>query len=179
MKKITLIIAIAFCIFQMIVLAVDIEIGSPAIFGDLTLGPNWTHINKNNPANISGKITNVEIYASESLENCEVATFYIVSENVFSTRDTHAIGNVTGGSKQTFPGLDITVEKGDYIGIVFTAGALYNNSSGGDGRWYTSGDYIPCTNKIFSFSSFDIISLCGTGEGFPPVVNSLFFGANF
>ncbi|GAI84326.1 unnamed protein product [marine sediment metagenome] len=62
MKKILLIITIVFCIFQMIVLAIDIDIGNPAINRD-KLSSAATYVDKNNPANASGKITSVEIWS--------------------------------------------------------------------------------------------------------------------
>ena len=167
MKKILLIITIALCIFQMVVLAIAIDIGAPAIDRGATLS-NYTVINKDNPANETGKITSIEIWANVNLTGCEVATFFIVSGNNFSTRDTHAIGNVTAGSKQTFSGLDITVEAGDYIGIYAPGGTMERDSSGGAGIWYVAGvDHIPCTNQTFTFLANNVMSLYGIGATTP------------
>ena len=144
----------------------EIDIGSPAINRDGYLDMAWTYIDLTNPANASGKITSVEIYAraNYNLANCEVATFFLVSGSNYSTRGTHTIGAVTGGSKQTFSGLDIEVEAGDFIGIRFSSGHLEFDTSGGTGILYKSGDYIPCTNETFSvYDANGILSLYGAG----------------
>lgn len=179
MKRILLIIAVAFCIFQMVVLAVAIDIGAPATNRGTSLA-NWTIVNKSNPANETGKITSVEIWCNVNLVNCEVATFFVVSGNNLSTRDTHTIGGVTAGSKQTFSGLDITVQTGDYLGIYYTGGNVECDSSGGSGIWYgITADYIPCTNQAFTSNSTYVISLYGTGTTEEEEDNVIFFGTNF
>ncbi|GAI90423.1 unnamed protein product, partial [marine sediment metagenome] len=63
MKKILLIIAIVFCIFQLVVLATDIYIGMPAINRSGTTTSGETYINAGAVANASGKITKVEIWS--------------------------------------------------------------------------------------------------------------------
>lgn len=140
-----------------------IDIGSVASDRGST-GSAKTLIDKNNPANKTGKITSIEIWANTDLSNVEVATFFVVSGNNLSTRDTHTIGSVTAGSKQTFSGLDIDVEAGDYIGICWSAG-LIEADSFGTGFWYSadSSDQIPCTNYEFDFLADRTISLYGTG----------------
>ena len=129
--------------------------------------PEFTHINKSNPANKTGKITRIEIYAYANLSNCKVATFYrpnpVGFPNKLSTRDTEYIGTVVSGSKQVFE-VDLDVVEGDFIGIYFTAGYLcaaipgYSNS-----RWYIKEDKIPCTNQVFSLGD-DTVSIYGTGS---------------
>ena len=162
MKKILLIIALAFCIFQMVVLAEDIDIGTAAIGRTYTTDWQTTKIVVANPANASGKITSVEIYASDTMLSCKVATFYLVSGTTFSTRDWEEVGEVLEGAKRTFE-VDIDVQEGDYIGIKFSGGALYSSNSG-SGRWTLFGDEIPCTESVFSFTDNKTISLFGTGE---------------
>ncbi len=165
MKKILLIIILVLAIFQMVVLATDIYIGAPAIDRGASLGA-YTMIN-DNPANESGIINNVEIWASTSLVNCEVAIFYKPDPggfpNNFTTKDVQFIGAVTSGSKQTFP-VDLDVVAGDYIGIYFTSGNIERDSSGCDGMWYKSNDRIPCANLAFTNLATSAISLYGTGE---------------
>ena len=143
-----------------------IDIGSPAINRGDSLLSAWTYIDLTNPADYSGKITSVEIYARSgyNLVNCEVATFFLVSGSNYSTRGTHTIGAVSGGSKQTFSGLDIDVEAGDFIGIHFTSGHIEFDTSGGSGVLYKEADYIPCTNETFSVRDADgAISVYGIG----------------
>jgi hypothetical protein len=139
-----------------------IDVGPGAIDrGSYTTGN--TIVEGTNPANDTGSITSVEIWAESALSDCEVAIFYVVSGNNLSTRDTETIGSVTGGSKQTFSGLNMDVQTGDYIGICFSAGNLERELSGGTGYWYVAGDYIPCTNQAFTWGVTRIISLYGTG----------------
>jgi len=140
----------------------SIDIGSAAINRVSSTSATNTKVEYANPANFSGKIKSIELWAETNLSNCEVATFFVVSGNNLSTRDTHTIGSVTAGSKQTFE-VDLDVEAGDYIGIYYTAGTLERDISGA-GNWYQSGDNIPCTNVSFSFGTDTTMSIYGTGD---------------
>jgi len=178
MKKILLIIAIIFLIFQMLVLAVDIDIGAPAIERPGAYSSNvYTVVNMDNPANASGTITNIEIYVvpGSTLEDVEVATFYVVSGNNLSTRDTELIGTIVGGSKQNRM-VDLTVEVGDYLGFVASNSTrIYNSSSGGAGTWYSPKDvdWIPCTNQEFGVDVGWEVSLYGSSETLPDQVTGV------
>ncbi|MBA7568986.1 hypothetical protein ES708_10723 [subsurface metagenome] len=143
--------------------AADIDIGNPAIYRAGLLLSGYTFIDLNNPTDASGKITSVELYAYETLSNCEVATFYLVSGTNYSTRDYQAIGTVIAGSRQTFA-VDLNVKAGDFIGLYFTAGKCSESLDlGGIRGRYTSGDRIPCSNYNFATISERLISLYGTG----------------
>jgi len=148
----------------MVVLATAIDIGDLAINRGTSIGTGRTLVNKGNPANDSGKITNVKIWASDNMTGCEVATFFVVSGNNLSTRDTHYIGNVTAGSEQSFA-VDLDVEAGDCIGIYFDLDGLECDTNGTDGMWYSDieTDLIPCENVTFNFIGTYILSLYGTG----------------
>jgi len=145
-----------------------IDIGT-LVSGSAVVGyPNITHVNKSNPANATGKITRIEMYAYANLSNCKVATFYRPDPagfpNKLSTRDTESIGTVISGSKQIFE-VDLDVVEGDYIGIYFTAGYLCADQPGYDGRWYINEDKIPCINQTFEVSATsDTVSIYGTGS---------------
>jgi len=163
MKKILLIIFTIILILSVNVLAVDIDIGSPAIDRPYYFGNSITLVNKNNPADATGKITTVEIWSYTDLANVEVATFYVVSGNNLSTHDTEYIGNVTKGAKRTFS-VDLDVQTGDYLGIYLVAGDyIEKDSTGYPGVWHKAGDQIPCTNTTYSFQTDSTISLYGTG----------------
>ncbi len=144
-----------------------IYIGESAIDRPQTMGI-YTTVNKDNPANASGKIDSVQIWCLYPLIDCKVATFFVVSGNYLSTRDYQAIGNVAAGSKQTISGLDIEVQIGDYIGVCYTDGSIDRSWTGYIGHWYTAPNKIPCVNMEFSFFANCVISLCGTGYSIPP-----------
>ena len=172
MKKILLIGFLIFCIFQMVVLATAIDVGGTAEDRDSYWDANYTIVDKTNPADGSGTITTIELWARLEMENCEIATFFVVSGNNLSTRDTVTLGTVTIGEhsienenpitldSESNP-ISLTVVEGDYI--THTAGRIERGYTGGDGNWYASGDYIPCTNQAFSYTSEDILSVYGTG----------------
>jgi uncharacterized Zn finger protein len=154
-----------------------IDIGNEAINRPDSLGiGSHTHIVLDNPANASGTITSVEIWAATASSDVEVATFYNVSGSNYSTRDYETIGAVTAGSKQTFT-VSLNVEEGDYIGIKGTAGSIDITAGvGTDG--YAVGDCIPCTNTSFASAS-RTLSLYGTGEVAITAGNPLFIFQNF
>jgi hypothetical protein len=140
----------------------SIDIGPGATNRSSIYSYGNTCIEEANPANDTGSITSVEIWASSNMGGCEVATFTKGSGTVFSTRDTHTIGSVTAGSKQTFSGLDMDVQTGDYLGIYWSSGELERDDTGGAG-WYKAGDYIPCTSVTFTAGSVLTLSIYGTG----------------
>lgn len=140
-----------------------IDIGAAAIDRGSYSYTNYTIVGKENPANDTGTIIIVEIWAASNLSNCEVATFENLFGNYLSTRDTETIGSVTSGSKQTFSGLDMDVQTGDYLGVYFSSGEIEEDTSG-DGFWRASGDSIPCTGEEFASLINRTISLYGTSE---------------
>ncbi len=143
-----------------------IYIGAPAIdrSGAREMNPD-TFVGKEGSADGTGKITSVEMWFAIQGANVEVATFIDEGGNVLSTRDYETIGTVTAGSKQTFSGLDMAVETGDYLGVAGTAGQIEQTPSG-EGLWHATSDQIPCSSVTFDlFSSGKTLSLYGTGEG--------------
>jgi len=178
MKKILLIIFLIMAIFQMVVLATDIDIGSAATDrGTSGFEDSYTIVVKENPANETGKITSIEIWAYQDMTGVEVATFYVVSGSNFSTRDSEAIpGTVTAGAKRTFT-VDLDVVAGDYIGIYWTGGHIELDTSG-EGVWFTMGDDIPADNVEFMFLHPSTVSLYGTGATVE-AGNAIFFGMAF
>lgn len=177
MRKTLLIIGIVLLIFQMVVLAVDIDVGGQAIdrndYNELTK----TWIVKENPANATGKITTVEIWANQDLAGAIVAIFTQGVANVFTARDSHSIGNITAGSKQTFE-VDLNVVEGDFIGLYWTSGRM-EWSSTGDGDWNYDGNATSGVDLEFSFRANKAGSIYGIGattEG--GEANAIFFGTN-
>jgi hypothetical protein len=135
-----------------------------------------TNVDKNNPANASGTITSVEIYAYSALTLVEVATFFTVSGNNLSTRDTEIIGSVTAGYHQYNVNLDVVI--GDFIGIYFATGSLDRSTETATGSVYVASDQIPCTNVTFTALANNTISLYGTGAtlGWPHKWNTITIG---
>lgn len=124
----------------------------------------YTHICKGNPADGTGKITQINIYPATTLYNVEVATFFEVTPNHFSTRDTAIIGNIGAGSQSVSVELD--VQAGDFIGIYSTgpSGQMEYSPGGYGGLIWLNSDQIPCTNVDFgTVASGVAISLGGTG----------------
>jgi len=143
------------------------DIGNAAIDRNNSSGAG-THVDKNNPADGTGRITSIEIWANTDLTNCEVATFFVVSGDNLSTRDSETIGTVTAGSKQTFVvNLDVVV--GDYIGIKTASGGIEVSTDASGYWWYFSGDAIPCTDETFTLEANRVISLYGKGPNQPTV----------
>jgi len=131
----------------------------------------YTQINLNNPANDTGKLTSVQIRLElNNGTNVEIATFYLESENHYSTRDTYFIGDVAEGSTQNFS-IDLDVSIGDYIGLHGGGGAATDGATGGSFT-KASGDYIPCTNVNFSPDAYSI-DIYATGIAVPVQVTNV------
>jgi len=160
MKKILLTIFTIILILSINVLAIDIDVGSLAIDRSGQTSIANTHIDKANPANLSGKITKIAIHTVGALTDFEVASFFVVSGNNLSTRNTFYIGNVAAGYSEHI--VDLDIEAGDYIGWYASAGRVDTDTTG-VGMWRTSGDYIPCTNQAFSYYADYCLSVYGTG----------------
>jgi len=178
MKKILLTVIFILAIFQMVVLATAIDVGSAAIDRDSTASYGYTRVDQANPANATGQITSVDIWAASDMSNCEIGIFYVVSGTNLSTRDNETIGAVASGSKQTFA-VTINVTSGDYIGWYATGGTIERRDTGGSGVWAVSGDQMPCTNVTFSNYLADSISLYATGATPAATTTNIFMGVNF
>ncbi len=149
-----------------------IDIGMPAVNRDGAIA-GATVINMENPANLTGKITQIQIYLNTSCINVEIATFYEVSSDYYSTRDTVLLGNVGAGGPQSFD-VELDVHAGDLIGMWAQSGNLEHDFTGFNGIRTKIGDQIPCTNANFPvYGADDAISLYGTGVSpDPPTVTT-------
>ncbi len=139
----------------------DIDIGSAAVVGNTNLSGNSILIEEANPANLSGVITSIELWASADLGGCKVATLYKTNSVIFTSRAVYDIGAVTAGSKQTIP-VSLIVEAGDYIGLSYTSGT-FRRSNGGVGYWYKTASVLPCTDAEFLHLANFALSIYGTG----------------
>lgn len=143
---------------------IPLDIGSPAIARASLTTAGYTMILTENPANRSGIILSIEIYAAVSCEALEVGIFYSTGANKFTTRSNVAIGAVAAGSKQTFE-VSLAVEAGDYIGFYEPTGRLERTDNIGEGYWYVQLDAIPAVDQSFTDGTglTRTISLYGTG----------------
>lgn len=142
-----------------------IDVGVAAIDRDYILTDGWTRIVIDNPANASGTLHTIKIWANSNISGLIVGTFYLTNENTLKCRDSVFIGNVEAGAERTFPGLSIAVEAGDYIGCYFTAGYLERDTVGYAGLWSKDGEYIdPGDEATYGVLADDTMSLYGIGE---------------
>jgi len=145
-----------------------IDVGSAAIdrAGNSDLS-DYTFIAAENPANESGTINHIEVYIYSDTGTIEVASFYKTNGNTFSTRGSTGVLEVEVGlnvynAPGDFTAFDINI--GDYIGIHGVGSTIrIEQDSSGDGKWYKPGDYIPCTDTLFSWLVDRTISLYATG----------------
>jgi hypothetical protein len=145
-----------------------IDIGPGATDRAATINQGYTLITPANPANNTGIITSIEIWAASTMGGVRVGTFYLVSGSTYKCRDSVTIGTVTAGSKQTFSGLSITVNTGDFIGCYFTSGQIEADASGGNVK-YASGEHIdPGDEASYSALGAYEMSLYGTGTTSSP-----------
>ena len=145
-----------------------VDIGSAVINRDITAVSGKTYVNKENPANVTGKINSIQIWTNLSLVNVKVATFFVVAGNNLTARDSVTLATVTGKPETitTDSGGDpiaLTVHSGDYIGIYYTSGAIERDEVGYGGMWFTSDDQTSCVDKVFGLIAGDAISLYATG----------------
>ncbi len=139
---------------------IDIDVGSAAIARDGPASALFTLIDLANPANASGVITSVEVWAVTNITGLRVGSFYLVSGTTYKCRDSVTIGAVTAGSKQTFS-TRFSIQAGDFIGCYYATGTLHSGA-GGSGWMYVSGEYIdPNDSAIFALQAGQALSLYG------------------
>ncbi|GAI91701.1 unnamed protein product, partial [marine sediment metagenome] len=141
-----------------------IDIGPGAVDLTSSIGDGDTNIDKANPANLSGKITSVEIWAKSNLTGCRVGIFYTTNGNTLKCRSAATLGSIFSGSKQTLTGLNLDVVAGDYIGLYWASGDMEYGFGGGADVWFTGGDHCVVDDEAaYSVGAGDIISIYGIG----------------
>lgn len=157
-----------------------IDVGSTAINRDSYGDAGTTFIDFANPANLSGLIDTIEVWANQNMSGLKVGFFYLVSGTTYKCRTVISIGSVTAGSKQTFSGLSAAIVAGDYIGFYWSGGRIEYGTAG-VGRGYLAGDHV----NVDEQSSFGVamgsgsFSCYGTGYSGPPLVSSVRLTASF
>ncbi|MBA7582563.1 hypothetical protein ES708_24494 [subsurface metagenome] len=144
---------------------IPIDVGADAIDRASYVATRYTIIDKNNPANASGILHTVKVYAFIDLNGLRVGTFYLTNINKLKCRDSVLIGYVENKGVRTFTGLSIAVEAGDYIGCFYTSGNIERDIEGFVGIWGKYNEYIdPGDEATYTFYAGDAISLYGIGE---------------
>jgi hypothetical protein len=159
---------------------------TPGISGTISIGADATDRNSGggfngetvvclaNPANAPGVLNTIEVYTIDTI-SLKIGVFYGSAGN-FTCRSVANIGSVTGGSKQTFTGLNLAVQAGDYIGYYQDAGTpgSIEISTTGSGYYHKSGDYTSSPMASGTYTANQDISLHGNGIGIT-LSNALFF----
>lgn len=149
-----------------------IDIGAAAINRGSSV--SWyCKVGKENPADASGTITTIEIWMNSKLTaSTAVETVIDEGSNVLSTRDWVNIGVVPSGSKQTYSGLDIDVETGDYLGVGYSGGGgslgSIERDLSGEGYWDGGTTNTPYSSTSMTWYADRTLSLYGEGETAPP-----------
>jgi hypothetical protein len=135
---------------------------------NLTVGLR-TFIDLNNPANASGKITQVILRSGDVawINNLRLGLFYLVSGTTYKCRSS--TGNLTPpgiNEAKSYSGLSLDVVAEDVIGgFVDTGGQGCCDNSGGAGFLRYLGEAIdPGDQAAYTLSANFITSIGGTGE---------------
>jgi len=127
--------------------AIDIGI---KVVSDSSRGSGTTRVNKDNPANLTGKITTIDIEVkSGGVTGLIVAIFENVGGNNLTARSAQLIGDLAEGLHEGIS-VDLDVVAGDYIGSYHVSGYLWGNGGAGAGEWYLDGDHTECVSETFS-----------------------------
>ncbi len=148
---------------------IDIGYGADeAPVGNLPGG--WTTIDGNNPANASGTLTSFSVYFNVNQTGVKCGTFSGPVGQDFTYRDHAVIGNVSGGSKQTFNGLSIDVETNDCLG--YMAAEDYGaTKSGGTARYHWAGNAFSAGTHTYDLTTVSHLCAYATGvtAGWPHI----------
>ncbi len=150
-----------------------IDVGASAIDRALYTSAGITYVAIANPANASGKIRRVQVWANVALPGAKVGMFYVVSGSNLTCRSYASIGDVPAGRLQGFV-VDLDIQIGDLIGIYLgSSGKLECSTTGGAGCYYLSGDRMGCVNTGFNSKSGWDISLYGDDYIAPAMASSV------
>lgn len=143
-----------------------IDVGAQAIDRASSIG-GYTLIGLDNPANSTGTLSTVEVWANTNITSLIVGTFYLVSGTTYKCRASQNIGDIIGGAKRTVP-VSIAVVIGDLLGCFWANAAeeIEWDTSGYAGVFYRAGEYIDPGDEVAYFTSADdAISLYGYTDG--------------
>jgi len=138
-----------------------IDVGPEAIERLAEAPAGYTDIAEENPANLSGTITKVQVYVAAAMTGFQVGIFHKTDTNDFECSAYAEIGGLTTGYHELE--VSLAIEAGDYIGAYWSTGYI-ERTNAGDGYWWLNSDEIPCESKGFTFTANRTISLKGIGE---------------
>ena len=139
----------------------SIDIGSPAINRASYTFPGGTSVLVDNPANETGIISTIQVYAFADAGGLKTGTFY-GSSGSYTCRSFAVLGTVAAGAVRTFTGLSISVTVGDLLGCYHSSGNLEMAKVGSAGAYNAAGDLFTGTHS-YVFYSGDTISIYGSG----------------
>jgi hypothetical protein len=141
----------------------DIDIGPGATNRASTVSYNQTLVDVNNPANNTGTLDTMEFWANSTISGTKCGTFS-GSDTSYDDRDYETIGSITGGSKQTFTGLNCDVSSGDFLGIYYSSGLMERDTTGYAGVYSKTGDWFGSDTQLYTLFYGDAISIYATGN---------------
>ena len=143
-----------------------IDVG-PACSDRVTFLGSQTVVNKGNPANETGKINYICIYAVTLMTGIEVASFSAAGNNLTTNASVSLANAAIGKNEYNAPGdfVAFDINAGEYLGIYFTGGTIEYDNAGFDDIWTRAGDNIPCVGAAFVLNAGDAVSLYGEGSG--------------
>jgi len=168
-----------------------ITIGNEATDRASQVGLTSTNVDANSPATGTGTITSIEVYAYDNWSGIiQAATFYrkdpIGFPNKLTTRDVVDLGNISAGYNEytvdeSSNAISLNVVEGDFIGIYASTGSIdVTLTDTNVGRWYQTGDRIPCDDYTFIVQANRTLSIKGTGVTAEAAAgNAIMMGMNF
>ncbi len=141
----------------------EITIGPGAIDRPSTASGGWTYVCLDNPANTTGIISTIEVWANTNLTGFKIGTFFDYGTNDYECRDSITIGAVTSGSKQTFRGLSLEVEVGDLLGCYFDNGIIEHEADAASGVYIEAADKVTIGAQMLNptLQAGDAVSIFG------------------
>lgn len=162
-----------------------IDVGTEATERAKNGSGSTTLITAVNPVNANGTITQIEAWWTNDSSVCYLGLAYNTSGNNLIFRSHVHIGGVASGAKQTYSGLSLDTQTGDFIGCyLLNAGVKWSDEASGD-YWYASGiNYVDEDSHAYTLDSITglYVSLYGTGTetavGGEKVISMGFIGDN-
>ncbi len=140
-----------------------IDVGALATLRSAVAPLNYTQLDNTNPANASGTIDTVQIYAEAPMVDVSEGLFYLDSGTTYVCRDSdRTIGNVIG-SPAEFTGLSIDVVTDDLIGVYWVSGSFLERDNTGGTSFHSLGEHIDPSDSSSYTANTRIYSLYGTG----------------